>query len=111
MRQCVFSEQADMAGKEEIDPALFAGAVVFVDDKFHCIEAGELEIPLKRGMIKEEDIAGEIGSLILGNAKGRISDEQITICDATGMALLDLAAAKAALELAEEKGLGQVVEI
>lgn len=102
---------ADMAGKEEIDPALFAGAVVFVDDKFHCIEAGELEIPLKKGMIEEGDIAGEIGSLILGDAKGRISDEQITIYDATGMALLDIAAAKAALELAEEKGLGQVVEI
>ncbi len=63
MRQCVFSEQTDMAGKEEIDPALFVGAVVFVDDKFHCIEAGELEIPLKRGMIKEEDIAVKSAAL------------------------------------------------
>ena len=52
-----------MAGKEEIDPALFVGAVVFVDDKFHCIEAGELEIPLKRGMIKEEDIAVKSAAL------------------------------------------------
>lgn len=102
---------ADMAGKEEIDPALFTGAVVFVDDMFHCIEAGELEIPLKKGMIEEGAIAGEIGSLILGDAKGRVSDEQITIYDATGMALLDLAAAKAALDLAAEKGLGQTVEI
>lgn len=102
---------ADMEGKEEIDPAIFAEAVVFVDDMFHCVEAGEVEIPLKKGVIEKKDIIGEIGGLILGDAKGRISDEQITIYDATGMALLDIAAAKAALELAEEKGLGTVVEI
>ena len=97
---------ADAAGKEEIEPEIFAGAKLFVDDKVHCIGAGETEIPLKRGVIAEDDIVGEIGDLLLGKVEGRTSDSDITIFDATGMALLDIAAAKTALALAEKKNLG-----
>lgn len=102
---------SDMSGKEEIDPQLFAGALVYADDLPHCIEVGEMEIPLKKGVISKDEIAGEIGSLILGQSRGRQNDEEITIYDATGMALLDIATAKAALDLAVEAGLGQEVEI
>ena len=87
-----------------------AGARVFVDDMAHCIEAGEVEIPVKKGIIAEEEIH-EIGDLILGNCAGRTSDEDITIYDPAGMALLDIAAANVALRLAEEKNLGTVVEL
>ena len=97
---------ADAEGKEEIDPEIYRGAVIFVDDMVHCVEAGETEIPLKKGIISREDIAGEIGDLILQKVPGRTSDEQITIYDATGMALLDIAAGKAALDLAKKKNLG-----
>lgn len=101
---------SDAEGKEEIEPEIFENAKVFVDDMFHCIEAGEVEIPIKKGIIPKENIT-EIGDLILGKVQGRTSDEDITIFDATGMALLDIAAAKAALDLAEKKGLGTVLEI
>lgn len=97
---------ADVEGKEEIDPALYRGAVIFVDDMVHCMETGETEIPLKKGVIQREDIRGEIGDLLLGKVTGRTSDEEITIYDATGMALLDIAVGKAALDLAQEKNLG-----
>jgi len=63
------------------------------------------------GVITEAEIQGEIGDLILGKAPGRQKDEEITVYDATGMALLDIAAASVALELAREKGLGQSVEL
>ena len=102
---------ADMEGKEEIDPELYRNAVIFVDDKVHCMEAGETEIPLKKGVITEKDILGEIGDLILGKVEGRTSNEQITIYDATGMALLDIAAGKAALDLAADKNLGTTAEL
>lgn len=102
---------SDMSGKEEIEPEIFEKAVIYCDDKEHCMEVGEMEIPLKKGLITEEDISGEIGNLILGRSAGRTGDDQITIYDATGMALLDIAAAKAAIETAEKMGLGQVVEI
>ena len=101
---------SDMEGKEELDPEIFADAKVFVDDMEHCIEAGEVEIPVKKGIVAEEDI-NEIGDLILGNCKGRTSDEDVTIYDPAGMALLDIAAANVALKLADEKGLGTAVEL
>ena len=101
---------SDMEGKEELDPEIFRDAKVFVDDMEHCIEAGEVEIPVKKGIISEDRIH-EIGDLILGNCEGRMSDEEITIFDPAGMALLDIAAAKVALDLAEEKKLGTVVSL
>ncbi len=101
---------SDMEGKEELDPEIFANAKVFVDDMEHCIEAGEVEIPVKKGIIAAENIH-EIGTLIASGVTGRTSDDDITIYDPAGMALLDIAAAKVALELAEKKGLGTTVEL
>lgn len=101
---------SDAEGKEEIEPEIFENAKVFVDDPYHCVEAGEIEIPIKKGILSEDAIT-EIGSVILGQSKGRTSEDDITVFDATGMALLDIAAAKVALDLAEEKGLGTDIEI
>ena len=102
---------ADMAGKEEIDPMLFAEARVFTDDTPQCINVGEIEIPVARGILKKEDIAGEIGEILIGQTEGRQSDQQITVFDATGTALLDLMTAKLALKRAEEKNLGERVNL
>ena len=70
-----------------------------------------MELPIKADIISEAEILGEIGQLILGQKQGRTADSEITIYDATGMALLDLAAAKAALDAAEERQLGQTAEL
>ena len=101
---------SDAEGKEEIEPEIFENAKVFVDDPYHCVEAGEIEIPIKKGIL-DANCVTEIGSVILGKSKGRTSDDDITVFDATGMALLDIAAAKVALDLAEEKGLGTDIEV
>ncbi|EJE7234161.1 ornithine cyclodeaminase family protein [Clostridium botulinum] len=97
---------ADMEGKQEIDSEIMSSALIFVDDMEHCKNVGEIEIPLKQGVINEKNIIGEIGDLILNKVNGRTNDEQITIFDATGMALLDIATAEVALQLAEKNKLG-----
>lgn len=102
---------ADMAGKEEIDPELFRGARVYADDINQCARVGEMEIPIKTGVIAKDDVIGEIGQVLAGRIEGRKTAEDITIFDATGLALLDLVTAKSAIELAAEKNLGTVVEI
>jgi alanine dehydrogenase len=102
---------SDMEGKEEIEPEIFEGAKIYVDDINQCINVGEIEIPIKKGIISEKNITGVIGDVITGKATGRDSDEQITIFDATGTALIDLLTGLLALERAEEKGLGQTVEL
>jgi alanine dehydrogenase len=102
---------ADMSGKEEIDPEIFRDARIFVDDITQCINVGETEIPVSRDIIKKEDIAGEIGDIIAGKTMGRENDEQVTIFDATGIALLDLATAKLALDEAKKISMGSTVNI
>ena len=102
---------ADMEGKEEIDPEIFRGARVFADDKDQCIRVGETEIPVKSGVISPDDVDGEIGQVIAGKMAGRKDDAEITIFDATGLALLDLVTGKKALDTAWEKGIGLTAEM
>lgn len=102
---------ADMEGKEEIEPEIFAKSRVFADDKPQCIRVGEMELAIKGGFISEKDVAGEIGEVLTGKVKGRLSADDITVFDATGLALLDLITGKKAIDAAEEKGLGLTVNI
>lgn len=102
---------ADMSGKEEIDPNLFDGARIFTDDTDQCMAVGEIEIPIEKGVIKREDIAGEIGDILTGKVKGRENNEQITIFDATGTALLDLITAKVAFSEADRLKIGTEVNL
>ena len=57
-------------------------------------ESGEYLIPLQEGLITEDHILGSVGQLLLGQAEGRTSDEDITIFDALGLAIEDVASAK-----------------
>lgn len=102
---------ADMIGKEEIDPEIFRNARSFADDIRQCTSFGEMEIPYKMGIITKESIIGELGEVLSGKKEGRLSDNDITVFDATGLALLDLVTGKVAIDLAKEKGLGNIVEI
>ena len=102
---------ADMEGKEEIDAEIFRNARVFADDIPQCIRVGEMEIPVKSGVIQRTEITGEIGQVLCGQVNGRQSNEEITIYDATGLALLDLVTGKCAIDLANKKGLGIFAEM
>ena len=100
-----------MEGKQEIDENIFSKARIFVDDLEQAIHVGETETAIKKGIIKKEDVAGEIGEIIMGTKPGRLSDDEITIFDSTGIAHQDLLTAAHALKVAKEKGLGITVEL
>lgn len=57
-------------------------------------ESGEYLVPLREGFITEDHILGSVGQLLLGRAEGRISDDDITMFDALGLAVEDVASAK-----------------
>ena len=65
--------------------------------------------PSSRG--SPADVTGEIGDLIAGKVPGRLDDSQTTIFDATGLYILDLAAAKVAIDLAQSAGIGLEVDL
>ncbi len=76
---------ADLAGEQELAPAASCKrGRVFVDDIRQCVPDGEINVPLREGLITEDDVAGEIGKVICGELEGRQSDEQITVFDSTG---------------------------
>lgn len=102
---------ADMEGKQEIDEQLFAVARVFVDDVTQAVNVGETKVAVRKGLLAKEAIVAEIGSVILGQTPGRLSPEDITIYDSTGIALQDLITADYVLAQAEEKGIGTVAAL
>jgi alanine dehydrogenase len=97
---------ADLAGEQEIHPNLIGNGRVFVDDIRQCREDGEINVPLREGVITEDDIAGEIGKVICGELEGRQSDDQITVFDSTGIALQDSATVPLEVERAYAAGVG-----
>ena len=101
---------ADMAGKNEIDPWIFAGAKVVNDNKAQCIGRGETRNAILAGVIKEDDIYAEIGEILTGKKPGRTDETEITVFDTTGMAIQDNVTAMNVYLTAKAKGIGQYFE-
>ena len=99
---------ADMPGKQELEPELVASCKVFADSVAQVLAKGECQHAGKLGLVSEKSIA-EIGAVLEGMAPGRSDPSDVTLFDATGMAIQDLVVGAIALKRAEEKGIGTVV--
>jgi alanine dehydrogenase len=97
---------ADLEGEQELHPGLLKRGRVFVDDIRQCVPDGEINVPLREGLISEDDVAGEIGKVICGELEGRQAPEQITVFDSTGIALQDSATVPLEFERAVAAGVG-----
>jgi alanine dehydrogenase len=97
---------ADLEGEQELDGRILQRPRVFVDDIRQCRSDGEINVPLREGLITEDAVAGEIGKVIVGELEGRQSDNQITVFDSTGIALQDSATVPLEYERALEAGVG-----
>lgn len=101
---------ADAPGKQELDPRLLTDGRVFIDDTEQATHSGEVNVPLHDGLFKEEQIAGTLGEVVAGKKPGRSGDE-VTIFDSTGLALQDVALARALYDVALKRGVGQQLDI
>ena len=99
---------ADMPGKQEIDPGIIAAARLFTDDTANGAGNGEIELGLAAGVFDLDHVVGELGDVLAGKVEGRTSSEDITVFDSAGTALLDIACAKMALDVAAKHDLGTV---
>lgn len=86
---------ADGPGKNEVAPAELRRAHLFCDDWEQASHGGELATAVGAGIVRRDDVT-ELGSVLTGEADGRRSAEDITLFDSTGLAIQDLAVAKAA---------------
>jgi ornithine cyclodeaminase len=71
---------------------------------------GELHHALEANVISEQDEIIELGEIIAGRKTGRQRDDEITICDLTGVGVQDTAIALLAYRRALDQGLGMNLE-
>ncbi|HEY6808560.1 MAG TPA: ornithine cyclodeaminase family protein [Gemmatimonadales bacterium] len=102
---------ADSEDKQELEPALLAGAAVVTDVLEQCATIGELHHALAAGVMTRADVRGELGDVIAGRRPGRTTADEITIFDSTGSALQDVAAAAVVYERAAASGRGLTVQL
>ena len=74
---------------------------LFVDDWEQASHGGEIARAVESGAITRKHVT-ELGAVLAGRAEGRRSANDITLFDSTGLAIQDLAIAKAALKKASE---------
>jgi alanine dehydrogenase len=94
---------ADGPGKAEVALEELARARLFCDGWEQASHGGELTVAVEAGAVRREDVT-ELGAVLAGQAAGRRSRDEITLFDSTGLAIQDLAIARAAYAKAAQLG-------
>ena len=87
---------ADGPGKAEVAIEELRRARLFCDDWEQASHGGELTGAVEAGVVRRENVT-ELGAVLTGDAAARRDPDEITLFDSTGLAIQDLAIAKAAL--------------
>jgi len=96
----------------EVPEETVCRALVVVDHRPAALaEAGDLLIPMEKGLFGPEHIYAELGEIVAGRKPGRQSRRQVTLFKSVGVAVQDLAAACEALAGAERLGLGVELQL
>ena len=97
---------ADAPGKEELETSILSRAKIVIDDWEQASHSGEINVACSNRIITRNNIYAEIGEIVVGDKRGRVSDDEITVFDSTGLAIQDVITAFHAYRIAEEKGMG-----
>jgi ornithine cyclodeaminase len=101
----------DTEEKQELETGVLARAdLVACDLKSQVFRLGEIRSALEDGTLTKESPITELGELVNGKKKGRTSEDQITVCDLTGVGVQDTMIALAAYDLAVERDMGVKIE-
>lgn len=104
----VIAVGSDAPDKQELDIDVLARADKIVADSIaQCLRLGEIHHAVERGVITKESVYAELGEITAGIKPGRTSDEEIIVCDLTGVGVQDVAAASLVLERAKAQGIGE----
>jgi alanine dehydrogenase len=94
-------------GARELDTKTVVRSKIVCDSVDAClVEAGDLLIPIKEGVLKESDIHGGLADVISGRVPGRENAEEITLYKSVGLAFQDAVTALRTYERAKSAGLG-----
>ena len=97
-------------GAREIDGDTLRTARVFVDRTDSALrEAGDIVLAIGDGQFTAGDIAGDLGAVLAGHIAGRSRPDEITLFKSVGLAVEDVAAARATYDTCRRLGLGHDV--
>jgi alanine dehydrogenase len=97
---------ADAPGKQELESGILKKSKIFIDCWEQARHSGEINVPVDEGIVTRDSITAKIGDVITGKAEGRVSDDDITIFDSTGLAVQDVVTAWKVYEKAVKIGVG-----
>jgi ornithine cyclodeaminase len=108
----VIAVGSDSPDKQELDVGVLARADKIVADSLpQCLRLGEIHHAVERGAITKEKVHAELGEVTARRKPGRMSDDEIIVCDLTGVGVQDVAAAALVLERARAAGVGERISI
>lgn len=97
---------------QEIPLATIKRARVVVDAVEAVLhETGDFIIPIERGELERSVVSVELGDLVDGKYAGRESDDEITFFKSVGNAIQDMIVAGYALDKADERDVGDRVDL
>jgi ectoine utilization protein EutC len=102
---------SDGPEKQELDIDVLARADKIVADSLpQCLRLGEIHHAVEAGAITREKVI-ELGEITSGLKPGRTSEDEIIVCDLTGVGVQDVAAATVIMERAKAAGRGEKIAI
>lgn len=103
---------SDAEHKQELFSDVFNNVdLVACDRKTQAFRLGELHHAREADSLPPEDEIIELGELTSGMKSGRTKNDQITICDLTGVGVQDTQIARFAYKRALENNLGLTIEV
>ncbi len=98
--------------KQEIPAPTVVRARVYIDDMEAAMEeAGDLLVPMHKGLIQPSHIISTLGQLIADESLGRRSRDEITLFKSVGLAIQDAVSAGIVYENALKLGMGHEVDL
>ncbi|GAA3664931.1 ornithine cyclodeaminase family protein [Microbacterium marinilacus] len=98
--------------EREVDAATMARSSVWVDDRATAeTKSGDLLLAVAESGMALADVVGTIGEVIAHRARGRASDEEITLFDSVGIGAQDLAIADLLVDAARARGIGHEIDL
>jgi len=108
-KHCVAVGSFEPDVREYPDALFMQTSSVWVDIDYAREESGEIQVPLKKKLLREDQII-TLGQFIRSGEKPDKGKFGTTFFKTVGMALFDLAAARLVYECAKESGIGKVLD-
>jgi ornithine cyclodeaminase len=86
---------ADAPGKQELDPEILRRADrVVCDSRAQVLTQGECQHVVDPSAPGDASWLTELGEIVAGMAPGRVRNDEVTVCDLTGVGMQDAAIAR-----------------